>query len=221
MAREYGKEYPERTLMSTISSLLGIPHFTTANGSTVRRDFLEAAAAAMGIDGRSLSNKDHVLKAVWEHATGRQMPEDRYSNGATVTNKVLQEIVDGILRRLTGAVPATPDIDMELHDDVAQTFDPAALDDERSRQVREVAVREGRDRFRTAVLEAYGSCCAITITDVPAALDAAHIAPFKGRQSNVIPNGICLRKDIHSLFDRGMLAVDEHTHQVLLAGLGD
>ena len=39
--------YPERQLMAVISDLLGIPHFTTSNGSTVRADFLQAVAARL------------------------------------------------------------------------------------------------------------------------------------------------------------------------------
>jgi len=38
--------------MATISDLLGIPHFTTARGSTVRRDFLEAVGVALGTPRR-------------------------------------------------------------------------------------------------------------------------------------------------------------------------
>ncbi|WP_155378796.1 hypothetical protein [Cellulomonas sp. JZ18] len=48
MAKEYGVEYPERALMAVLSDLLGIPHFTTSRGSTVRSDFLKAVLVALG-----------------------------------------------------------------------------------------------------------------------------------------------------------------------------
>ena len=220
MARQYGKEFPERPLMSTLSDLLGIPHFSTARGSTVRTDFLQAVGAALGVPSRGLT-KDELIRAVWEGSNRRRMPEDRFSPGGTVTNRVLQEIIDGILDHGLAAIPATPPNDVHqdedaLFEDVAGAFDPAGLEDERTRRLAEMARREGRNRFRTAGVEAYGARCAVTDTAVPAVLDAAHIAPYRGQRFNVVPNGLCLRRDIHSLFDRGMLAVHEHTHQILL-----
>src|SRR5271155_3471993 len=42
-------------------------------------------------------------------------------------------------------------------------------------------------------------------------LEAAHISPYRGLQSNHPQNGLLLRADLHSLFDLGMLAVDPLT----------
>jgi hypothetical protein len=208
MARQYGEEYAERPLMSTLSDLLGIPHFTTSRGSTVRTDFLLAMAHAMGVVIPHGARKDDVLRLVWEQANRVRMPSDRLSPGGTVTNNVLQEIIDGILQHgIVGTVPSESSEDRN---------DLVSLQDERKRRVREQAVREGQDAFRTIVLNAYKSRCAITQVDVPAALEAAHIMPYRGPQSNVVTNGLSLRRDIHALFDRGLLAIDEDDFEVLL-----
>lgn len=220
MTREYGQEFPERPLMSTLSDLLGIPHFSTSKGSTVRTDFLLAVAHALGVSTEGL-NKDELIKAVWEGANRQPMPDTRFSPGGTVTNLVLQEIIDGVLRHGIGAAPPSPSDpepnDLTLFGQVAEVFDPSELGDERTRRQMLMAQREGRDKFRTAVLDAYGDKCAITGVAVPAVLDAAHISPYRGTRFNVVPNGLCLRRDIHSLFDRGMFAVHESTNEVLLA----
>lgn len=213
MSREYGQEFPERPLMSTLSDLLGIPHFSTSRGSTVRTDFLRRVAQALGVDQPGVVKED-LIRHVWEAANEADMPDDRLSNGGTVTNLVLQEIIDGIL--IHGKTPQA-NAAKQTESDAEEKFDPAGLGDTRERRLVEIAQREGRDRFRTLVLNAYGSKCAITGTSVPAVLDAAHIVPYRGNAHNVVSNGLCLRRDVHGLFDRGMIAVDEGSHEVITA----
>lgn len=91
-----------------------------------------------------------------------------------------------------------------------------AYDDNRDFQIRSVAVRRGQAGFRNNLLVAYGSRCCISGCDVPAALEAAHIAPYLGNHSNKVSNGLLLRADLHTLFDLGLLAVGE-SYRVLLA----
>jgi putative restriction endonuclease len=46
-------------------------------------------------------------------------------------------------------------------------------------------------------------------------LEAAHIQPYVDERSNHPQNGLCLRVDLHRLFDEGLLAVsDEFALQV-------
>lgn len=200
---------PERATMSTLSDLLGIPHFTTSTGSTVRRDFLEAVALALGAQPTDLAvrGKDEVLALVWELACREPAPEYAFSNGGTVKNTTLQAIIDGVIEHGLG-----PMLDEEpgpggFHD----------LEDERRRRVAESAVRDGQDDFREAVLTAYRGSCAVTGTNLPASLQAAHIAPYMGQGSHDVRNALCLRADVHLLFDRHMLAIREDDYTVLLA----
>lgn len=77
-------------------------------------------------------------------------------------------------------------------------------------EMRAIVLREGQPRFKAALLEAYGGKCAITGCAVQAILEGAHIRPYcsGGTATNVMPNGLLLRSDIHTLFDRGLLWVD-------------
>lgn len=221
VARVYGVEFQERPLMGVLSDLLGIPHFTTARGSTVRRDFLEAVATALGVPVetvKGMRTKDDVLTLVVETATGRAMDADLVSEGETVTNKALQVIIDGIVTRGVVGRPQVPETQAR---DLAQTdddldFDPAEVVDERDRRLMAIAAREGRDKFRTALLEAYGGRCAVTGYDAPDTLQAAHIFPYMGPATNRVTNGLLLRADIHLLFDRGAITVHERTYEVLV-----
>jgi hypothetical protein len=220
VAREYGAEYPERPLMSIISDLLGIDHFTTSRGSTVRSDFLRAVATALGAVPERLaqSPKDEVLRACVESATQQPMDPELLSPGATVTNRALQAIIDGLMEN---GAPGRPPVEPvrptpraeEQPDDV---FDPAAVQDERDRRLMQIAARQGQDRFRLALLEAYDYRCAITDFDAVETLEAAHIYPYRGPATNRVTNGLLLRADVHILYDRGAISVHETTHQVLL-----
>jgi putative restriction endonuclease len=48
-------------------------------------------------------------------------------------------------------------------------------------------------------------------------LEAAHIHPYKGAESNNVRNGILLRTDLHTLFDLGLLAIDTESWRVLIS----
>lgn len=206
--------------MAVISDLLGIPHSTTSRGSTVRRDFLETVGTALGIPVATimaLPTKDDVLTAVVEQATQAPMDPELLSPGATVTNEALQAIIDGVTRNGVPGRPAMPEVEPKILDEAAALgFDIEDLKDERDRRLVEIAVREGQDRFRTALLDAYGSRCAITGSNAVETLEAAHIYPYKGPATNHVTNGLLLRTDIHRLYDRGAIAVHETSHHVLV-----
>jgi putative restriction endonuclease len=102
------------------------------------------------------------------------------------------------------------------YDDTAEDFDASDEMDLRERTIKSIAVRRGQSAFRNKLLEAYNGCCCMTGSDLHAALEAAHVSPYRGPQSNHLSNGLLLRSDIHSLFDLGLLAVDEN-YQVVLS----
>ncbi len=102
--------------------------------------------------------------------------------------------------------------------------EPSELDlpisiDLRERELAIVALRRGQAAFRTKLMEAYCGCCCVTGCDVPAALEAAHIMPYRGRHSNIATNGLLLRSDVHSLFDQGLLALDDNFKTLLAPNL--
>ena len=67
--------------------------------------------------------------------------------------------------------------------------------------------RLGQGGFRVVVTDVYGRRCAVTRERTLPALDAAHIRPFHTGGAHEANNGLLLRKDIHSLFDRGYVTV--------------
>ena len=89
--------------------------------------------------------------------------------------------------------------------------------DTRRIKQRAIAVREGQQRFRDELLQAYNEQCAITEYDVNPVLQAAHIIEYRGTPSNSIRNGIVLRSDVHILFDRALLGIDPSNFKVVLS----
>lgn len=68
--------------------------------------------------------------------------------------------------------------------------------------------RLGQRSFQAVVLNAYHSRCAITGTKIRPVLEAAHIRPVTAGGEHRLDNGLLLRSDVHTLFDRGYLGVD-------------
>jgi putative restriction endonuclease len=68
--------------------------------------------------------------------------------------------------------------------------------------------RLGQQSFKAVVLDSYHRRCAISGTHIPPVLQAAHIQPVAKGGEHRLDNGLLLRSDIHTLFDRGYLGVD-------------
>ena len=69
--------------------------------------------------------------------------------------------------------------------------------------------RLGQGAFRVLVTDAYHRKCAITGEKTLPVLQAAHIKPFSEQGPHEVRNGLLLRSDLHILYDRGYLGVDQ------------
>jgi putative restriction endonuclease len=78
---------------------------------------------------------------------------------------------------------------------------------ERAMANRAVVVRQGQGIFRARLLQAYNQRCAVTAEKSMPALEAAHIQPYLGPESNHVQNGILMRADFHNLYDVGYLTI--------------
>ncbi len=95
-------------------------------------------------------------------------------------------------------------------------FDPSDERDARRRLMRQIVARQGQPKFRDLLLAAYEGRCAVTGCDAAEALEAAHIRPYLGKRTSVVTNGLLLRADIHTLFDRGLLGIDPTSMTVVV-----
>lgn len=119
-----------------------------------------------------------------------------------------------LLRRaasLSQALPsqAAQDFQAEVAGELAKL--PASV---RGTEVeRLVRQRVGQDRFRAAMLDYWGSSCALTNVSIPAVLRASHAKPWAdcasdGERLDVF-NGFLLCAHFDALFDRFLISFDE------------
>jgi putative restriction endonuclease len=69
--------------------------------------------------------------------------------------------------------------------------------------------RIGQGAFKVLITDAYQRRCAITGEKTLPVLEAAHIKPYSLNGPHEIKNGLLLRKDFHTLFDRGYITIDK------------
>ncbi|MFJ4315806.1 HNH endonuclease [Streptomyces lavendulae] len=74
-----------------------------------------------------------------------------------------------------------------------------------------VRTRVGQGPFRQQLLTDHGQVCAFTGPAPAAALQAAHLYSYADESEHHDWGGLLMRNDIHSLFDRGQIAVNPET----------
>ncbi len=87
-------------------------------------------------------------------------------------------------------------------------------------QKRLVNTRVNQDRFRKAVLDAYGGKCCITGISGPELLRASHIKPWcesDELEKTDVCNGLCLNALHDAAFDTGLITVDPSGYGIRLS----
>ncbi|MGF6444350.1 HNH endonuclease [Paraburkholderia youngii] len=143
------------------------------------------------------------------------LTHEQFSGGELTVAKILEDmgfVVDRPRKPLERELSA-------VRGQVERTggFSPHDLEDARHRTLVAIVQRQGQGRFRDDLLRAYGGKCAISMCNVPAVLEAAHIIPYKGRHTNHPSNGLLLRADLHTLFDLNLLAIAPDAKSVVIA----
>lgn len=89
----------------------------------------------------------------------------------------------------------------------------------RKKILAEIEIRQGQPAFRKALLKEYGGKCTVSGCKAKGLLEAAHIIPHRKKiKGGENPhNGLLLRADLHTAFDKGLLAVNPKTMKIALA----
>jgi HNH endonuclease len=86
--------------------------------------------------------------------------------------------------------------------------------DDRELAWQQIKKRRGQPQFREALLSRYARRCLITGCRILDVLEAAHIDPYRGEDTNHAANGLLLRADIHTLFDLDLLGIEPNRLRV-------
>jgi len=177
-------EIPRGLKIQTIRDLMGL-ELSKRTKSAIERRFMNISAVSIALNHSKLQGYQplsHVGTNVWEKIQSRL---EFHGLG----NNEIESMIDDEMNQL---------------DDMEEDFD---LGREKERVWQKIVKREGQNAFKEMLIEAYESRCAVTRVNEPAVLDAAHIRPYNGPQSNIAPNGILLSSNVHRLFDRGLLVI--------------
>lgn len=79
-------------------------------------------------------------------------------------------------------------------------------------------VRRGQKGFRDSMLGLYKNTCAVTGRQPEAVLEAAHLYSYAAVGKHHDHGGVLLRRDLHTLFDHGLLAIDPASQRVSVSG---
>ncbi|PLC47922.1 hypothetical protein CR159_20940 [Pollutimonas subterranea] len=100
---------------------------------------------------------------------------------------------------------------------IEQEKSPQTEQEARTRILVSILRRQGQAKFRNTLLEAYRSQCAVTGCMDLAVLEAAHVRPYSADGQDAVSNGLILRSDIHTLFDKGLITIEHGTWRILCA----
>lgn len=162
---------------------------------------------------RALVDPTERLLVSEEQLLSMPAPEHRWrtqGSGVSLEFDVARAIDEIVQLALSGPLLAPTVADSD-------DFDAGSSEDARERINRSIVVRRGQGAFRNKLFAAYGRQCAVTGCSVEDLLEAAHIVPYKGSQTNHPQNGLLLRTDIHTLFDCGLIAIDPDKMKLVLS----
>ena len=126
--------------------------------------------------------------------TGRPNDAERFF----ITQTAIREL--GAITSLTGIRSFT-----DLVTAVRQS--PVIAEAERRRILVETLSRPQQTRFRREILSRYNNACLLTGETTGIVLEACHLIPVKHRGTDSVSNGLCLRADLHILFDSKHLRI--------------
>ncbi len=77
-----------------------------------------------------------------------------------------------------------------------------------------VRIRVGQGEFRSTLIAKFSRVCAFTGVNHEAALEAAHLYQYSELGVHHASGGLLMRRDIHRLFDAGLIAVSVDSHLI-------
>jgi HNH endonuclease len=159
----------------------------------------------------------YLLSLAIDIVTGEPDSFRTFSGGESYANRLLRRLGFRIER-----IGSTADLMEDLTEAQAeelpeQEFDPSDIIDAREKAARQISMRRGQPAFRRKLLKIYGGACAVTGCRAVQVLEACHIIPYLGPDTNHPCNGLLLRADLHTLFDLGLITIDAASMTVRIA----
>lgn len=163
---------------------------------------LYALARVAGVERDAAG--DHHAVLLWDLEATRRLAR------APISRSSFREVPQSVRRANSATVNVLNAWLLANELSVSDWEDPDAElseGDARTRVLADIVRRQGQGPFRADLLAAYGWRCAVTGETTEDVLEAAHVSPYRGPATNTTRNGLLLRSDLHTLFDRHLIAV--------------
>ena len=164
--------------------------------------------------GSSLSTSDEKIHKEWKERSDSELKEHVF-NLLKIDLSNAEPVTDIEARTESGE--RTFAWGLHPNDGDEEEFNPANIEDARKKISVSIKERRGQTQFRKDLIAAYRGQCAITGCKVLDVLEAAHILPYRGPDTNKVTNGLLLRSDLHTLFDCGLMGIDSEKMSVILS----
>ncbi|MGH9523690.1 MAG: HNH endonuclease [Terriglobales bacterium] len=166
---------------------------------------------------------EEMRRRVWKYRAGERVPDDQEIVGCVMLQQPFFfsepewiPVSDWPMQTVQGKrYDASEGRGLEIWTEVqyrlrssAPTLDESvAVAKERFGKPQVILPRLGQGAFRVMVADSYERACAVTGSHILHILDAAHIRPYTQGGTHSPVNGLLLRQDVHTLFDRGYVTV--------------
>lgn len=191
----------------TLAETVEAPLLTLADIRDLSTDQLKSAWANRPDSFASLEAAAETL-SILRSLNAAQLGRSSYR--LMMDHELIQELEDSLPNESQASAPS-PKMEMAM-----------LKVDRRTVRTQVSVIRPGQSNFRSTMLTRYGGECCISGCRVETLLEAAHIIPYRGDQSDDASNGLLLRVDLHRLFDAHMLTINPVTLTVEVASsVGD
>lgn len=207
--------WSDKELAASVEAYRAMLEKQAAGQTFVKAHIYRGLAERFGRDEGAFERRMQNISAIYD-ARGLEWVKGLkpQKNIGTAIKSILIEMIDS----LPGLSPAAQELAVaETQAELEHAFDPKNIEDARNRVAASIVRRRGQAAFRKKLLAAYAERCAITGCDQPEVLEAAHIHPYRGQQTNAVANGVLLRADLHTLFDLYLIAIEPDTRLIRLA----
>jgi hypothetical protein len=164
------------------------------------------------IDDLLLSGEDEALLDLWTDRFNRI--SDRESAAKIFARVRFVQGIDKIQKSFADYIGHELVTVFPFEDLPISNTSPTEIKHDKKKALISQTLREGQASFRAKLIKHYGCRCMVTGETIDSIIEAAHIIPYCGPDSNRIENGLLLRVDIHRLFDQGLLTIHPHTRKI-------
>lgn len=152
-------------------------------------------------------------KKGWESTILERINEDRRPKAWVMTadeRAELDSVIVGYGSKKAEALASAQDKYSSSLDRALNQNREAVLNAENERRTTIVKARPEQQKFREEAMRRHAGRCVVTGFDVKEVLEAAHVIPHTGNPEFEVPeNSLILRRDVHALFDLGMIGINE------------